>query len=113
MKTKTKKILFISVLAIVILAASYVTFVYAYITHGFRDYVQFCSFYIEQIDDHKKQTGLYPDTLQQLKKPPLSFRYEANDCHYYSRPDFYGFSVKFSLIGQKFYSSDTNKWISD
>jgi hypothetical protein len=113
MTAKTKKVFFISALVIVILAASYVTFISAYVTHGFRDYEQFCSFYIEQIDEHKKQTGLYPDTLQQLNKPHLSFRYEANDCHYYSQTDSYGFAVKHGLIGQKFYYSDRNTWISD
>jgi flagellar basal body-associated protein FliL len=113
MKAKTKKILFISILVVVVLATSYVTFIYAFVTHGFRDYVQFCSLYIEQIDDYKKQTGHYPDTLQQLSKPRLSFRYEASDCHYNSQTDIYDFSVKHSLIGQKFYYSDTNKWISD
>lgn len=113
MKAKTKKIFIISTLTIVILAVCYVTFIYAFVTHGFRDYVQFCSFYIEQIDDHKKQTGLYPDTLQNLNKPSFSWRYKAADCHYYSQTDFYGFAVKHGLIGQKIYYSDTNKWISD
>jgi len=105
--------LFISVSVLVILAVSYVLFVASFVTHGFRDYVQFCSFYIEKIDDYETQTGHFPDTLQQLKKPPFSWRYKASDCHYYSQTDFYGFSVKQGLIGQKFYYSDTNKWISD
>jgi len=113
MQTKTKKTLFISVLVVVILAASYVTYIYYFVTNGFRDYVQFCSFYIEQIDDYKKRTGLYPESLQQLSKPQFSFRYEPDDCHYYSQPYFYGFTVKYGLIGQKFYYSDSNKWLSD
>jgi len=113
MKTKTKKILLISASSIVILAAAYVLFVASFVTHGFRDYVQFCSLYIEQINNYKKQKGHFPDTLQELVKPPYSFRYDASDCHYYSQPDFYGFSVKHGLIGQMFYYSDSNKWLSD
>jgi len=113
MQTKTKKTLFISVLVVVILAASYVTYISSFVTNGFRDYVHFCSFYIEQIDDYKNQTDRYPATLQELVKPLFSFRYEASDCHYYSQTDFYGFVVKHGLIGQKLYYSDSNKWLSD
>jgi hypothetical protein len=113
MQTKTKKTLFVAILVVVILAASYVTYFYAFVTNGFRDHVRFFSFYIKQIDDYKKRTGLYPETLQQLSKPLFSFRYKPSDCHYYSQSDFYGFAVKHGLIGQKFYYSDSNKWLSD
>lgn len=113
MKVKTKKVIIISSLLVLILVASYVTYIYSFVTNGFRDYVQFCSIYIEQINDYKKQNSRYPDTLQKLTKPPYSWRYKAADCHYYSQADFYGFSVKQGLIGQKFYYSDTDKWISD
>jgi type II secretory pathway pseudopilin PulG len=113
MQTKIKKTLLILVSILVIVAASYVLFITSFVTHGFRDYVQFCSLYIEKIDDYKSQTGHYPDTLQKLTKPPFSWRYKASDCYYYSQPNFYGFAVKHGLIGQRFYYSDSNKWLSD
>lgn len=113
MQSKTKKLLKISVIIILVLTTVYFIFIGYLITNGYKDYVKFCSKYIEQIDQHKNIAGKYPSNLDKLIKPSFSFRYNPKACGYYAQKDFYGFAVAEKLIGVAFYSSDTKSWNHD
>ncbi len=109
MKSKTRKIIISIFLVISILVACYVVPIGYLVTNGYRDYVGFCSEYIDQIDEYKSNSGKYPDELSFLDKPIFWFRYRNNSCSYYSSYDGYGFSTPCSLIGTAYYNSRDKK----
>lgn len=113
MKPKIKKVLIILVLSIGVLMFGYIVSVGYVATNGYRDYVGFCSEYIDQVEEYSAKTGKYPESLAQLEKPVLSFRYEYESCRYYSSEKGYGFTTHFGLMGNAFYSSVDKKWIFD
>ena len=113
MNPKAKKILIIVVVVVGICIASYLVFVGYLVTNGYRDYVDFCSKYSNQIDEYKTQNERYPDSLMELNKPKFSFRYDIKKCSYYSRENMYGFTAPSGLIGWAFYDSKTKKWTYD
>ena len=113
MKPKIKKILIVLITSISILIIAYVAFVGHLVTNGYRDYVGFCSNYIDQIEEYKSKTGNYPDSLRVLEKPLLSFRYDVAYCRYYSSSASYGFTTLCGLIGRSYYNSIDKKWVCD
>jgi len=113
MKLKTKKLLLYFLITISVLVTGYLVFIGSLLTNGYRDYVGFCSEYIDQIATYKNETGGYPDSLKVLKKPRFSFRYETDYCRYYAQKDGFGFTTPCGLIGRAYYHSDNGKWVCD
>ena len=113
MQHKTRKRIKISIFIALLLILAYTVYISYLVTNGYKDYVKFCSKYIEQIDLYKKLTSQYPNNLDKLIKPRFSFIYNPKACGYYAQKDFYGFIVTENLIGVAFYSSDALSWNHD
>ena len=113
MKQRVKKLLVKLLVFISICIVIYFVFIGYLVTNGFKDYIDFCSKYTNQIDKYKAQNGRYPDSLSELNTPNYSFRYSSKECSYYSRKNVYSFTVTSGLIGSAFYESKTKKWTYD
>ena len=110
---KLKKLVIIVISALAILAMLYVAFVGYLTTNDYRNYVKYCSSYIDKIEESKSITGEYPKNLLSLEKPAFSFRYEKQMCRYYTNGDSYGFTTLCGLIGRAYYNSKNKIWICD
>jgi len=83
------------------------------ITGGFRDNEAFCTKYIAPINAFKNLNGVYPESLDLLKKPGYSPRYDVNDCHYKVEGAHFLISVSHGIMGLAIYSSEWGEWVHD
>lgn len=113
MRPKLKKVM-LAISAVlgscIIMYALFITYL---MTDGFKDYISYCSKYIDQINDYKIRVNSYPQLLDIFVKPDLSFRYDPEECGYEADVEGYYFSVPHGFTGTGFYSSVTNEWSYD
>ena len=85
-----------------------------FFTDGYRNYKDYCSEFIPNLEYYYKEHHEYPKTLLQLQggKTGFNFRYSTNDCGYSASKDSYTFfySEGFGVGG---YDSKTNRWWVD
>lgn len=90
----------------------FITVMAYFFTNGFRNNEEFCSKYIQKLNNYNSKNGHYPSSLNQLEKPLYSYRYDQNICNYNVKSNTFSFMVS-SGFGVAIYSSQNNSWVYD
>lgn len=109
---KVRIIKFISAIAVA-LFATYLLFIQAMVTDGFRDYPKYCEGYFPYLESIRKESGSYPSSLDMIQSIKPSFRYEPKGCSYSSTETSFEMITSYGLIGVAIYTSKEGAWYYD
>ncbi|NRB39772.1 MAG: hypothetical protein HRU20_15115 [Pseudomonadales bacterium] len=83
------------------------------VSNGFRDYTAFCQRYVVQLDQHKHETGIFPESLKTLENPEGYFFYSSSDCRYIASAHEFSFYPTTGFIEMALFTSNQRQWLRD
>lgn len=112
-KWTLKRVLVLSFSTITLVAITFVIFIQFILTNGFRDYKEYCSGYIQPVEEYFSRIGEHPSSISHFEEynDPYN-RYEPNDCGYMHNDKGFRFMAT-SGFGVVIYISENKMWVYD